>query len=83
MKRMQKTGIVRRIDTLGRIVIPKEIRSVLDINDSDEIEISTDNGQIILKKYYPRCIFCGSDNYVTSYRDKLVCNACIEELSKI
>ena len=79
----KKTGIVRKIDTLGRIVIPKEIRSVLDINELDDIEITVVDGTISLKKYVPCCIFCGSDNYVTSFRDKLVCNSCIEEISNI
>ena len=79
---MANTGIVRKIDPLGRIVIPKEMRSKLDINDLDEIEISLTDSGILLKKYLPCCIFCGSDEYVTAFKDKLICNKCIDELAQ-
>ena len=66
---MKSTGIVRRIDELGRITIPKETRTMLDIKDNDSLEIFTEDGMILLKKYQPCCVFCG--NSIKS--DKRVC----------
>lgn len=80
---MKATGIVRPIDTLGRIVLPKEIRAVLQIEPKDPIEIFTDNGMIILKKYAPSCIFCQNDDDVTYYKGKIICRNCIKALSDI
>lgn len=56
---MKSTGIVRKVDDLGRIVLPIELRRTLDINERDSIEIFVDGNQIVLKKYSPSCIFCG------------------------
>ena len=56
---MKSTGVVRRVDELGRIVIPIELRRTLDIAEKDALEIYVDGEQIILKKYEPACIFCG------------------------
>ena len=68
---MKATGIVRRIDDLGRIVIPKEIRRTLHIRETDPMEIFTDaKGQIILKKYEPSCIFCGNAKDIIHYKGK-------------
>ena len=78
---MKQAAIIKQIDQLGRIVIPKEIRNALDINLYDDLEIRTDNGNIIIKKHQPGCVFCGSDDLVTVFHDKLVCRKCIEELS--
>ena len=79
---MKSTGIVRQIDDLGRIVIPMEIRKVFDISKRDPMEIFVDNGCIILKKYQPSCIFCGSFDDVMEYKDKMVCKSCMEGLKK-
>ena len=80
---MKSTGMVRRIDDLGRIVIPREIRTIFDINASDPLEIFVEDGSIILRKYEPSCIFCGDarDNIVLD--DKHVCKKCIEKLNKM
>ncbi len=78
---MKFTGMVRRIDTLGRIVLPKEIRDTLDINEAP-IEILVENDTIILRKYQPSCIFCDSFEGVESYKGKLVCAQCRRELSE-
>ena len=56
---MKSTGIVRKVDDLGRIVLPIELRRTLDIHERDSIEIFVDGNQIVLKKYSPACIFCG------------------------
>jgi len=77
---MKSTGIVRKIDSLGRFVIPIELRNVLDISTSDAIEIFTDDDKIILKKYQPACIFCGNADNVTYFKGKLICRDCAEEL---
>lgn len=77
---MKSTGIVRRVDELGRIVIPIELRRTLDIKEKDSLEIFTDGNQIILKKYNPACIFCGEAHDVVSYKGKNVCKLCLEEM---
>ena len=77
---MKSTGIVRPIDGLGRIVLPKELREVLGISPKDPIEIFTDNDHIILKKYTPTCIFCENVDDITYYKGKQVCRNCLEAL---
>lgn len=77
---MKSTGMVRRVDELGRVVIPKEIRSKLDIEEKDPLEIYVEGSSIILKKFQTNCIFCGSTNNLVSYKDKLICAKCIENL---
>lgn len=73
---MKSTGIVRRIDELGRIVLPIEIRAKMEIAPKDEIEIFTDGNRIVLQKHEGSCIFCGSTEDLAMYRDKLVCLEC-------
>ena len=80
---MKSTGIVRKLDELGRVVIPKEIRSKLDIEEKDPIEIYVDGSSIILKKSISGCIFCNNSRGLTSYKEKLVCKGCLEKLSLI
>ncbi|MBQ4116605.1 MAG: AbrB/MazE/SpoVT family DNA-binding domain-containing protein [Clostridia bacterium] len=77
---MKSTGIVRKIDSLGRFVIPIELRNVLEISTSDSIEIFTDEDKIILKKYQPACLFCGNADDITYFKGKLICKNCLEEL---
>lgn len=77
---MKSTGVVRRLDELGRIVIPIELRRTLDLADRDCLEIFTEGEQIILKKYQPACIFCGEANDVVNYKGKNVCKCCLEDI---
>jgi AbrB family transcriptional regulator, transcriptional pleiotropic regulator of transition state genes len=77
---MKSTGVVRRVDELGRIVIPIELRRTLDIAEKDALEIYVDGEQIILKKYEPACIFCGDARDVTNYKGKNICKHCLEEI---
>ncbi|MBQ9266866.1 MAG: AbrB/MazE/SpoVT family DNA-binding domain-containing protein [Clostridia bacterium] len=79
---MKSTGIVRRIDELGRVVLPIELRRTLDIDIKDSLEIYVDNESIILKKYEPACIFCGDAADVVNFKGKVVCKNCIHELNK-
>lgn len=80
---MKSTGIIRRMDELGRVVIPIEIRNKFDIVEKDPIEIYVDGSSIILKKYEPNCIFCGSTKDLVEYKNKLVCRKCSESLSEL
>ncbi len=77
---MKSTGIVRKVDELGRIVIPKELRNTLNIEEKDSLEIYVDGEHIILKKYEPACIFCGNAKDVQVYKGKNICPACMDEL---
>ena len=74
---MKSTGIVRKVDELGRIVLPIELRRTLDIAEKDAIEIYVDGESIILKKYEPTCIFCGDGRNVENYRGKNICANCM------
>ncbi|MEE3362860.1 MAG: AbrB/MazE/SpoVT family DNA-binding domain-containing protein [Anaerovoracaceae bacterium] len=77
---MKATGIVRKVDELGRIVLPIELRRTLDINIKDPIEIYVDDECIMLKKYEPACIFCGSAEDVRNIMGKNICRNCIDKL---
>ena len=77
---MKETGIVRKVDELGRIVLPIELRRTLDIEVRDPLEIYVEGESIILKKHNPSCIFCGSGENVYIYHEKNICGACIDEL---
>ena len=79
---MRAIGVVRKVASLGRIVIPKEVRRTLDIAEKDALEIYVDGEQIILKKYEPPCIFCGDARDVVNYKGKKICTNCIETISK-
>ncbi|MFZ5354231.1 MAG: AbrB/MazE/SpoVT family DNA-binding domain-containing protein [Bacillota bacterium] len=79
---MKSTGIVRKVDELGRVVIPIELRRTLNIEEKDSLEIYVDGEHIILKKYEPACIFCGNAKDVTVYKGKNICPACMSELKK-
>ena len=79
---MKSIGIVRKIDELGRIVLPIELRNKMYINTKDSVEIFVDNDKIILKKYQPCCVFCGNADNVTMFKGKLVCRDCIEEMTR-
>jgi len=77
---MKATGIVRKVDELGRVVIPVELRRTLNIDIKDPLEIYVDGNQIILKKYEPTCIFCGEGKEVEEHMGKKVCKKCIMKL---
>jgi transcriptional pleiotropic regulator of transition state genes len=75
------TGMARRVDDLGRIVLPVEMRRMFGIRAGDELEIGVDGGAIFLRKVEARCVFCESQDRLRPYRDKLVCGPCARELS--
>ena len=77
---MRSTGVVRRVDELGRIVLPIEIRKTLDIQQKDALEMFIDEDKIILQKYQPSCIFCNQVEDIVYFNGKRVCSACIEKM---
>lgn len=80
---MKSTGIVRKVDELGRIVLPIELRRTLDIDIKDSIEIYVEDDKIILKKYVPACYFCNNASDLQHYKGKSICLECLEELKKL
>lgn len=77
---MRPTGIVRRVDDLGRIVLPIELRRTLDIAERDELEIYLEDDKVIMRKYEPSCVFCASTVGLMEYRGKNVCAQCIRAM---
>jgi len=77
---MKSTGIVRKVDELGRIVLPIEMRRTLDIAERDSLEIFVDGDSIILKKYQPACVFCDNTKDIISYKGKNICPDCINKI---
>lgn len=77
---MKSTGIVRKVDELGRIVLPIELRRTLDIDVKDALEIYVEGNQIILQKYEPDCVFCGDSKDVLRFKEKNICRKCIHDL---
>ena len=77
---MKSTGIVRKVDQLGRIVLPIELRKTFDIAIGNSLEIFTEDEYIILKKYEPACIFCGEASHVSEYQGKKICPQCMAEI---
>lgn len=77
---MKSTGIVRRVDELGRVVLPKELRRTLGIDNGDPMEIFMDGDKIVLRKYVPGCMFTGEDKDLISFRGKLISKSTIREM---
>lgn len=80
---VKSTGIVRKVDELGRIVIPMELRNKLGISEKDSLEIYVDGTSIILKKYTDGCVFCGSDKKLYTFDDHLICEKCKAKISEL
>lgn len=79
---MRSTGIVRKLDEMGRVVLPMELRRTLEIEEKDALEIFVDGNMVLLKKYQPACIFCGSARNVQNYKGKNICPDCMKELKR-
>ena len=79
---MKSTGIVRKVDELGRIVLPIELRRTLGIEEKDRIEILVDGESIILRKYQPACIFCDNAKDIINYKGKNICPDCIRAMNE-
>lgn len=78
---MKSTGIVRKVDELGRIVLPIELRKNLEINIKDSLEIYVDGSSVILKKYQPACIFCSEATDIVQFQGKNICASCLNKIS--
>ena len=79
---MKSTGIVRRIDELGRIVVPIEMRRALDIGERETMEISVEGGCILLRRLHAGCVFCDGNKDISTFHGKSVCAKCRRELQK-
>ncbi|MCK8824674.1 AbrB/MazE/SpoVT family DNA-binding domain-containing protein [Fuchsiella alkaliacetigena] len=77
---MRSVGVVRKIDNLGRITIPKEVRGNLEIKEGTPMGVYVDGGKVIVKKYEPQCVFCNSTEDVVDFKDELVCSECLSEI---
>ena len=80
---MRKTGIIRRLDQLGRVVLPIELRRGLDWNEHDRIEIFVEDDRVVLQKYEPNCLFCGGTKDLKEFRGKQVCARCAEKIGEL
>ena len=80
---MKSTGVVRKIDELGRIVLPSELRRVFGIREGDELEISVDGERVILQKRQDQCLFCSADQPELEYKDRRICQSCATELGTL
>lgn len=79
---MKTTGIVRNLDELGRIVIPKSVRKAVGFEAKDPIEIYLEEKTVILKRYHNSCIFCGSDQELTDFENKKICKKCLKKIER-
>ncbi|MGB4593618.1 MAG: AbrB/MazE/SpoVT family DNA-binding domain-containing protein [Coriobacteriia bacterium] len=79
---MSDTGIVRRVDDLGRIVIPMELRRTLGINVKDPISISVEGDRVILEKYRDACVICGNQENISEIKGRNVCADCVTAIKK-
>ncbi|MDR3588378.1 MAG: AbrB/MazE/SpoVT family DNA-binding domain-containing protein [Negativicutes bacterium] len=79
---VKSIGIVRKLDDLGRLVIPVELRRSLEIEFKDGLEIFTENDCIILRKYHPACILCGSNDVTANFKGKNLCPQCLTALGQ-
>lgn len=77
---MKPIGVVRKVDQLGRIVLPKSLRRRYQMNEGDPVEILVQGDHIILEKYKPKCVFCMSSDQVIDYKDRYICQACMGEM---
>lgn len=80
---MKSTGVIRRLDELGRIVIPMELRNKYNIKEKDPIEIFVDGSSIVLRKFEPNCIFCGSSKNLLVFEEKVICEKCTSKISDL
>lgn len=80
---MKATGFVKQIDDMGRVVVPKEIKKKMNLENRDYLEVFVNGDEIILKKYQPGCIFCGEVGDVHNFKGKLICPICISQLTDV
>jgi transcriptional pleiotropic regulator of transition state genes len=79
---MKSTGVVRKIDELGRIVLPSELRKVFGIHEGDELEISVDGERVVLQKRHDVCVFCGAEGPSVEFKGRRVCGGCVGQIKR-
>ncbi|WP_223070397.1 AbrB/MazE/SpoVT family DNA-binding domain-containing protein [Paenibacillus caui] len=80
---MKPAGVVRKVDQLGRIVLPKSLRKRYQMNEGDPVEILVQGDHIILERYRPKCVFCGSMEEVSEFKERTVCKQCLTEMNAL
>lgn len=80
---MKPAGVVRKVDQLGRIVLPKSLRKRYQMNEGDPVEILVQGDHIILERYRPKCVFCGSMEEVTEFKERTICKQCLTEMNAL
>ncbi|WP_435921856.1 AbrB/MazE/SpoVT family DNA-binding domain-containing protein [Paenibacillus sp. DYY-L-2] len=80
---MKPAGVVRKVDQLGRIVLPKSLRKRYQMNEGDPVEILVQGDHIILERYRPKCVFCGSMEQVSDFKERFICGQCLLEMSRL
>lgn len=80
---MKAIGVVRKLDEMGRLVLPKELRITFNLKEKDAVEIFVEEKEIILRKYEPSCLFCGNAKDISTYKEKKICINCLNELKNI
>jgi len=80
---MKSTGIVRKVDDLGRVVIPKELRRTLGIAEQDQLEVFVDGDKITLRRYQPGCFFCEDTTMLKFLFGKPICSRCAKDITRI
>lgn len=80
---MKPAGVVRKVDQLGRIVLPKSLRKRYQMNEGDPVEILVQGDHIILERYRPKCVFCGSMEQVSDFKERFICSQCLLEMSRL
>lgn len=78
---MRPIGIVRKVDQLGRIVLPKSLRQNYEMNEGEPVEILVKEDHIILEKFKPKCVFCFTPDNVKEYRERFICQTCVDEMA--
>ncbi len=79
---MRTPGMLRKIDDLGRVVIPSEIRKAMQIDKGDVLEMSMEEDRLVIRKFAPACIFCGGTEHLFTYEEKNICGQCIETIKR-
>lgn len=77
---MKSTGFVKKIDELGRILIPKELRASMELDSKDALEMFVDGDRIVLQKYQPACIFCNNADNIIFFEGRRICTSCLSKL---
>ncbi|WP_438446621.1 AbrB/MazE/SpoVT family DNA-binding domain-containing protein [Gorillibacterium sp. sgz5001074] len=79
---MKPAGVVRKVDQLGRIVLPKSLRKRYQMNEGDPVEILVQGDHIILERFRPRCVFCSSMDDIVDFKEKHICSECLREMNR-